>query len=71
MSSEFDTNLPSVRKVQSTIKDQKQVEMKLTTGDVLAGKLLWQDPSCICLRDESNQQILIWRGAIAYIKPKA
>ncbi|HAZ47820.1 MAG TPA: RNA-binding protein hfq [Cyanobacteria bacterium UBA11369] len=70
MSSEFDTNLPSVRKVQSTIKDQKQVEMKLTTGDVLAGQLIWQDPSCMCLRDQNNQQILIWRGAIAYIKPK-
>jgi host factor-I protein len=70
MSSEFDTNLPSVRQVQSAIKDQKQVEMKLTTGDLLTGILLWQDPSCICLRDESNQNTIIWRGAIAYIKPQ-
>lgn len=70
MSSEFDTNLPSVRQVQNTIKDRHQVEIKLTTGDLLAGKLLWQDPYCICLRDDSNQQTLIWRGAIAYIKPK-
>lgn len=70
MSSEFDINLPSVRQVQNTIKDQKQVELKITTGDVLTGKLVWQDPFCICLRDDSNQQTLIWRNAIAYIKPQ-
>jgi host factor-I protein len=71
MSSEFDTNLPGVRLIQSMIKDKKQVEVKLTTGDVLSGRLGWQDHNCICLIDASEQQTLMWRSAIAYIKPQA
>jgi host factor-I protein len=70
MTSEFDTNLPSVRQVQSMIKDKKSVEIKLLTGELMTGKLSWQDPSCICFVDEGNQQTLVWRQAIAYLKAK-
>ncbi|WP_293333531.1 RNA-binding protein hfq [Microcoleus sp. CAWBG58] len=67
--SEFETGLPSVRLIQSYIKDKEQLEIKLMTGDLLAGKIFWQDHSCICLLDASETQILISRSAIAYIKP--
>jgi host factor-I protein len=69
--SEFETGLPSVRLIQSYIKDKEQVEIKLLTGDLLAGRIFWQDHSCICLLDPSETQILIWRPAIAYVKPNA
>jgi host factor-I protein len=69
--SEFDPGLPSIRQIQSSIKDKREVELKLVTGDLLMGKILWQDSNCICLVDENEQQILIWRQAIAYLKSKA
>ncbi|MHC0064228.1 Hfq-related RNA-binding protein [Nostoc sp. UIC 10890] len=71
MLTEFDTTLPSIRQVQNLIKQTTPVELKLLTGDVLTGKVLWQDPQCICIADENSQQSTVWKQAIAYIKPKA
>lgn len=68
--SEFNTDLPSVRRVQTFTKDKTQVEIKLLTNDVLTGTVAWQDPNCLCLQDQNNQQVLVWRQAIAYIRPK-
>ncbi|HEY9295360.1 MAG TPA: RNA-binding protein hfq [Phormidium sp.] len=68
MTSAFDTNLPSVRQVQSIIKAQKRVELKLLTGEVIGGTLRWQDQNCIAIIDENNQQSLVWRQSIAYLK---
>lgn len=68
---EFDTGLPSARLLQSFIKEQKEVELKLITDDLLVGKILWQDPNCLYLLDHYNQSTLIWRQAVAYLKPKA
>ncbi|WP_341738082.1 RNA-binding protein hfq [Microcoleus sp. CAWBG640] len=66
--SEFETGLPSVRLIQSYIKDKQQIELKLVTNDVLVGKIFWQDNNCICVLDDSEKQILVSRQAIAYIK---
>ncbi|MEH1924749.1 Hfq-related RNA-binding protein [Nostoc sp.] len=71
MLTEFDTTLPSIKQVQNLIKQTTPVELKLLTQDVLIGKVLWQDPQCICINDENSQQIIIWKQAIAYIKPKS
>jgi host factor-I protein len=69
--SEFDKGLPSIRKIQSFIQDSQEVEVKLTTDDLLIGRLLWQDPNCICLVDQYEQPTLIWRHSLVYLKPKA
>ncbi|WP_036479178.1 hypothetical protein [Myxosarcina sp. GI1] len=69
--SEFDTGLPSVRKVQDYIKDKQEVELKLVTDDLLFGKIIWQDDDCFCLVDHYDQQTMIWRQALVYLKPKA
>ncbi|XZN89289.1 MAG: Hfq-related RNA-binding protein [Microcoleus sp.] len=66
--SEFETGLPSVRLIQSYIKDKQQIELKLVTNEVLVGKIFWQDNNCLCLLDDSEKQILVSRQAIAYIK---
>ncbi|MBH8575737.1 RNA chaperone Hfq [Nostocaceae cyanobacterium CENA369] len=67
---EFDTSLPSIRQLQNLIKQTPVVEFKLVTGDLLVGRVLWQDPQCVCITDENSQQTTIWKQAIAYIKPK-
>jgi host factor-I protein len=69
--SEFETGLPSIRLIQSYIKDKQQIELKLLTGDLLVGRIFWQDHNCLCLLDASEQQILISRPAIAYLKVNA
>jgi host factor-I protein len=71
MITDFDTSLPSIRQVQNLIKQTTPVEFKLLTGDVLTGRVLWQDAHCICIADENSQQTTIWKQAIAYIQPKS
>ncbi len=66
---DFDTTLPSIRQIQNIIKDKKQVQVKLLTGDLLAGKVFWQDKNCICIVEDTGQQTFVWRQAIAYVKP--
>ena len=70
MTSELETGLPSVRQVQSLIRDTQEVELKLVTGDLLAGKLRWQDQHCLCLVDQYDQPTLVWRQAVVYLKPR-
>ncbi|MBF2056299.1 MAG: RNA chaperone Hfq [Cyanobacterium sp. T60_A2020_053] len=64
--SAFNTGLPSVRQIQTVIKEKKAVEIGLTTNKVLNGNILWQDENCLCLT-EHNRKTLIWLHSIAYI----
>lgn len=66
----MDTGLPSVRIVQNLIKDEREVELKVVTDDLIVGKILWQDPQCVCLVDHYNQQTIITRQSIVFMKPK-
>ncbi len=67
---EFDTNLPSIRQLQTFVKDKKEVEIKLVTDDLLVGHVFWQDSQCVCLKDQYGQEVIIWRQALVYLKPK-
>ncbi len=64
----FDPGLPSIRQVQTLIRDKQTVEVKLTTGDTLAGSLIWQDANAICVKDAQSTDTILMRGAIAYVK---
>lgn len=68
---EFDTALPGVVQVQNYIKDKQEVEIKLITDDLMVGKIIWQDPNTLCIMDHYNQQTLVWRQALVYLKAKA
>jgi host factor-I protein len=70
MSIELETGLPSVRQIQTLIREEREVELKLITNDLITGKMRWQDPYCICVIDHYEQQTIIWRSAIVYMKPK-
>ncbi|MGF1514479.1 MAG: RNA-binding protein hfq [Elainellaceae cyanobacterium] len=67
---EFDTDLPSVRQIQTFIREGKEVELKLSTNDLLTGKIRWQDATCLCLIDQYDQPTLIWHQAVVFIKPR-
>lgn len=71
MSTELETGLPSIRQVQTMIREGTEVELKLVTNDLLTGKIRWQDPDCVCLFDHYDQPTIIWRQAIVYLKTKA
>ncbi|NMG21638.1 Hfq-related RNA-binding protein [Brasilonema bromeliae] len=66
----LDTSLPSIRQVQNLIQQAVTIEIKLLTGDILIGRIIWQDSQCMCLMNENGQQMTVWKQAIAYIKPK-
>lgn len=68
MSQEFATGFPSVRQVQNLIRDKDPVEVKLLTGDVISGRVLWQDPQCICVETEDQGKHQIWKQAIGFLK---
>ncbi|MEO0971384.1 MAG: RNA chaperone Hfq [Cyanobacteria bacterium J06639_18] len=68
MLTELDTSLPSVKQLQNSIKEAKPVELKLVTGDLLAGKILWQDQYCVFLASENTQKTMIWKQSIVYMK---
>lgn len=67
---EFETGQPGVRQIQTYIKDQQPVEVKLLTGDVMVGKVRWQDANCLYLYDVEPEAVsmIVWRHAIAYVK---
>jgi host factor-I protein len=71
MTTELETNLPSIRQIQNLIREGNEVELKLITGDLLAGKVRWQDAYCLSLVDQYDQQTMVWRQAIVYLKPKS
>jgi host factor-I protein len=68
---EFQTGLPSIRQIQGFIKEATLVQMRLLTNELLTGRVRWQDQHCICLLDDTDNPIVIWRHAIAYIKPES
>ena len=69
--SDLRTGSPSTRQLQHVIKEKQEVELKLLTDDLIVGKVKWQDEDCICLLDHYEQPTIVWRHAIAYLKPKS
>jgi host factor-I protein len=67
----LNTDLPSVRQIQTYIREKSMVEVKLLTGDLITGSVFWQDSDCINIRDASDQTIMISRPAIAFIRAQA
>ncbi|MGB3574145.1 MAG: RNA-binding protein hfq [Phormidesmis sp.] len=67
-SQSFDTDLPSIRQIQTLIRDKQTVEVKLTTGDALTGAVSWQDANAICVTASDGNTMILMRGAIAYVK---
>jgi host factor-I protein len=72
---EINITLPSIRHIHALISNReapnKEVEIKLMSGDDIKGKLKWVDNHCICVegaQSGNSHTMLIWHHAIAYIK---
>ncbi|WP_353931386.1 RNA-binding protein hfq [Okeanomitos corallinicola TIOX110] len=68
---DFDTTLPSIRQLQNWIKEKTSVEFKLMSGDVITGKVFWQDINCVCIVDANEEKTIVWKLAIAYMKARS
>lgn len=63
----LNTSLPSIRRIHSIIRDKTTVEVKLMTGDLLSGRIVWIDDQCLCVEANGSKNV-IWHHAIAFIK---
>ena len=67
---EFNTDLPSTRHIQNLIKDKTEICIKISTGDELLGKIVWQDSNCLALIGMISQDTtLVYYNSIIYITP--
>jgi host factor-I protein len=68
--SSFDPSLPSIRLLQTWIRERKILSLELTDGRRLIGVLIWQDHHCLCLQPtDSDEPVLISRGAMLLVRP--
>ena len=70
MGQEFNAGFPGVRQLQNLIRSKQAVDVKLVTGDIISGRVLWQDPQCLGIDSGDDKPVQIWQHAIAYIKPQ-
>lgn len=66
---EFNTGFPSIRQIQTFIKNKTPVEIALINhNETMKGIIQWQDQNCLCLLNNQKEKILIWFQAIVYLK---
>ncbi len=66
---EFNTGFPSIRQIQTYIKNKTPVEVALLNSTQnIKGIIQWQDQNCLCLVNSQQEKILIWFQAISYLK---
>ena len=66
---EFNTGFPSIRQIQTFIKNKTPIEVAvLNTNDTMKGVIQWQDKNCLCLMNTQKEKVLIWYQAIIYLK---
>jgi host factor-I protein len=63
----LNTSLPSTRKMHSFIREKQEIQVKLLTGEVVTGRLLWLDEHCLMI-ESGEDKMMVWVNAIAYIK---
>jgi host factor-I protein len=63
----LNTSLPSTRKMHSFIREKQEIQVKLLTGEVVTGRLLWLDEHCLMI-ESGDEKMMVWVNAIAYVK---
>ena len=68
--SSFDPSLPSIRLLQTWIRERKILSLELTDGRRLIGVLIWQDQHYLALQPtDSDDPVLISRAAMLLVRP--
>ncbi len=60
---------PSIRQLQTYLREKTPLNIKLTTGDTIQGTIFWQDQDCICFKT-GGADVTVWKQAIAFIQPQ-
>jgi len=63
----LNTSLPSTRRMHRLIREKSDIQLKLLTGEVITGNLLWLDEHCLAVKS-GEDTMMIWSHAIAYMK---
>lgn len=67
---ELDTSLPGVRLLQQWIRQRRQLQILLSGGRELQGRLLWQDPEFLALLAPGRERPdLLSRAHVQLISP--
>ncbi len=67
--SSFDPSLPSIRLLQTWIRERKVLSLELTDGRRLIGVLIWQDQHCLALQpSDSDEPVLISRAGMLLVR---
>jgi hypothetical protein len=53
--------------MHSFIREKQEIQVKLLTGEVLTGRLLWLDEHCLMI-ESGEDKMMVWVNAIAYVK---
>ena len=68
--SSFDPSLPSIRLLQTWIRDRKILSLELSNGQRLIGVLIWQDQHYLALQpSDSDEPVLISRSSMLLARP--
>ena len=68
--SSFDPSLPSVRLLQTWIRERKILSLELIDGRRLIGVLIWQDQHSLALQpSDSDDPVLIGRAGMLLVRP--
>lgn len=68
--SSFDPSLPSIRLLQTWIREQKILSLELSDGRRLIGVLIWQDQHYLALQpSDCDGPVLISRAAMLLVRP--
>ena len=68
--SSFDPSLPSIRLLQTWIRERKILSLELADGHRLIGVLIWKDQLCLALQpSDSDDPVLINRAAMLLVRP--
>ncbi|MEN9205580.1 MAG: RNA-binding protein hfq [Thermostichales cyanobacterium DRC_bins_46] len=65
---EFNTGLPSIRRIQKLIQGKQTVSLLLSHGDPVQGVIRWQDPLYLCVAISEQEDLLINRAAIIWLR---
>ena len=66
----FDPSLPSIRLLQTWIREQRILSMDLLEGHRLIGVLIWQDQHYLALQpSDSEDPVMISRQAMLQVRP--
>ena len=69
---EFNTGYPSIRQIQTFIKNKTPIEISLSNSQTtIQGIIQWQDQNTLCIINDRQEKMLVWFQALVYLKQRS